>query len=87
MARRMPLTIDAEETICLAVQLRAAKSGVSSSDVVNAILRAALTAELAEAASVPTLVAVIQDLHVRCRTRLVYGSQRLVSSPGKLKKG
>ncbi len=76
MARLILLTIDTEETIRLAVELRAAQNGLSLSDVVNAILREALTAEITEASSGSSLAAVIQDLHER-RSRLANnGSHR-----------
>jgi plasmid stability protein len=80
MALLIPLTIRLEETLCFAVQLRAANCGASASDVVNAILRAALSAEIAEVSSVPPLAAVIQNLHELCRSRLAHESHRSVSS-------
>jgi len=84
MARPLPLTIDIEETTCLAVRLRAAREGVSPSDVVNALLRQALAAEIAEASGLPPLAAVLQNLHDRCRPRPANGSHRPVSSTGNL---
>jgi hypothetical protein len=86
MGNRIPLTIHTEEALCLAVQLRASKKGVSLSDVVNAILREALTHEIAETASMPPLAAIIQTLHESLQSRLTNGSHRLASSPGKLTK-
>jgi hypothetical protein len=59
------MTIDTEETIRQAVRLRAAKDGVAVSEVVNAILRKALAAEIEEASGVQPLAAVIQTHHDR----------------------
>ena len=84
MERLMPLTIYTVEAICLAVQRRAAKDGVSASDVVNAILRGALAAEIAEAAGAAPLASAIQNLFERCQPQPANGSHRPVSSPGKL---
>jgi hypothetical protein len=86
MARLMPLTIAIEETICLAVQLRAEKDGASSSDVVNAILRQVLTAEIVEVSGLAPLAALVQNLHDRCQSRPANGSHRPVLSPEKVRK-
>ena len=82
MARFVPLTVDVEEALCLAIQVRAAKCGVSPPDVVNAILRQALAAEIAEGSGVAPLAAVLQSLHDRCRSQRTNGSHRPVPSPG-----
>jgi hypothetical protein len=86
MARLIPLTIDIEEAICSAVQLRAAKDGATASEVVNAILGKALTAEIAEVSGLPPLTTLLQKLQQRFRSRLANGSQRPVSYPGELTK-
>jgi len=79
-----PLTIDADEALGRAVQRRAASCGISSSDVVNAILRKALDAELAEMSGVPPLAVVLQDLHHHWLARQTNGSTRPVGSPAEL---
>jgi hypothetical protein len=82
MARLIPLTVDTDETVYLAVQLRAAKCGVSSSEVVNAILRTILAAEIADVSGMPPLAALIQDLHERSRSRQANASPRPVLPAG-----
>jgi plasmid stability protein len=84
--RLMKLTIDTEDALGLAVQLRATRQGVSVSDVVNAILRKTLTAELSEVSGVPPLAAAFHNLHARRRPRPANGSQRPVSSAAKFSK-
>jgi hypothetical protein len=62
---RIPLTVEIEDAIRLAILARAAKEGASPSDVVNAALRKALAAEIDEASGVPPLATVIQNHHDR----------------------
>ncbi len=54
------LTIEMDETLYLALRLRAAKQRVEPSAMVDAILRATLAIEVQEAAGVPPLASVIQ---------------------------
>jgi hypothetical protein len=65
VTNRVTLTIDTEEVLHRAVALRAAKEGGSVADVVNGILRQALTAELHEVTGTPPLAVVIQAHHDR----------------------
>ena len=67
MAERIPLVVDTEEVLPRALRLRAAKDGGSLADVVNGILRQALTAEIDEVTGTPPLAAVIQAHHDRRR--------------------
>jgi plasmid stability protein len=62
MADTVRLTLDTDATIDLALRLRAAREGVSPSEVVDAILRKALAAEIGEAAGQPPMADVIQDV-------------------------
>jgi hypothetical protein len=65
MACQVPLTVLTEEAIVRALRLRAAKEGVRPEEAANALLRAALMAEIEEAAGLPPLADVIQDHHDR----------------------
>lgn len=65
MANRVTLVLDTDEVLHRAVALRAAKDGGSVADVVNGILRQALTAELDEVTGKPPLADVIQAHHDR----------------------
>ena len=49
MAERIRMIVDTEEEIRLAVKLAASAAGVSSSELVNNILRKALTNEIRDA--------------------------------------
>ena len=62
MTNPVPLTIQAEERIYAALRLRAAREDVAVADVVNDLLRKALAAEIEEAAGVPPLASVIQEV-------------------------
>lgn len=62
MGNAVCLTIDTEEVVRQAIQLRAAKEGVSVADVINDILRKALAGEIQEVAGVPPLADVIQNV-------------------------
>jgi hypothetical protein len=71
----VPLTVELEDTVRLAILTRAAKEGVSPSDVVNSVLRKALAAEIDQASGVPPLAAVIQNHHDRQQEVLRQQSQ------------
>jgi plasmid stability protein len=62
MNNTIPLSIVAAADVAPALRLRAEKEGRSPAAVVNAILRQALAAEMAEAAGSPSLADVIQDI-------------------------
>jgi plasmid stability protein len=72
VSNHVTLIIDTEDDLHRAVELRAAKEGGSIGDVVNGILRQALTAELDEVTGLPPLADVIQAHHDR---QLREGSQ------------
>ena len=63
MACLVPLTVLTEEVVVQALRLRAVKEGVRPEEVANALLRAALAAEIEEASGLPPLADVIQDHH------------------------
>jgi hypothetical protein len=65
MVCRVSLTFLTEEAIVRALRLRAAKEGVRPEEAASALLRAALAAEIEEAAGLPPLADVIQDHHHR----------------------
>lgn len=62
MTSVIPLTIHAEEGVSTALRLRAAREGAAVADVANDLLRKALAAEIEEAAGVPPLASVIQEV-------------------------
>jgi plasmid stability protein len=63
MSSQNPLVIDLDESIHRALQLRAAKDGLSPAEVVQTLLRKALGAEIEEVSGVPPLAAMIQNHH------------------------
>lgn len=56
------LLFDIDETLRLAIRMRASKEGQSEIEVVNGILRKALAAEVAEATGAVPLTVVIQNV-------------------------
>jgi plasmid stability protein len=62
MTNPLPLTIETDETLGVAIRLRAAKEGVSTEEVVSSILRKALAPEIEEATGTVPLAAVIQKV-------------------------
>jgi hypothetical protein len=65
MAKRVSLTIDTEEVLHQAIQLRAARENQVPGDIISAILRRALAAEIEEIGGMLPLAAVIQEHHDR----------------------
>jgi hypothetical protein len=62
MANSVPFTIELDQTLHSALLRRAAKQKTGAGDVVDAVLRRALTAEIEEAAGLPPLATVIQNV-------------------------
>ena len=81
MANPYQLTIDTEEILGRALRLRAAKEGVSPSEVANGILRKALAGEIEEASGVQPLAAVIQTV-MKTTGRGGRGSDCAAQHPG-----
>lgn len=54
MSNLVPMVVDSEEIVLIALQLRAAKERISPTRLVNALLRAGLQAEIAEVSSEPS---------------------------------
>jgi hypothetical protein len=65
MAKRVPLTIDTEEVLHQAIQLRAARENQVPDELLSAILRKAFAAEIEEIGGMLPLAAVIQEHHDR----------------------
>lgn len=53
MSNFVPIVVDSEEIILLALELRAAKEHMSPTRLVNAILRSGLQAEIEEVSNAP----------------------------------
>ena len=73
MAERVTLVVDTDDVLHRALGLRAARDGGSVAEVVNAILRQALAAEIDEVTGTPPLAAVIQAHHDRKLREAVQG--------------
>jgi hypothetical protein len=82
MACLVPLTVLTEEVIVRALHLRAAKEGVRPAEAANALLRAALAAEIEEAAAgLPPLAEVIQG-HLDREQQAMKGRSVRREAPG-----
>jgi hypothetical protein len=63
MPNVIPLQVELDETVQRAVGLRAAKENISAAEVIESVLRKALTAEIEEVSGVPPLADMIQNHH------------------------
>jgi plasmid stability protein len=62
MARTVPWSVETDETVLRALELRAAREGTSLSDALQAVLRQALAAEIDEVSGTVPLAAMIQKV-------------------------
>ncbi len=84
MTRPVQLLVDTDETLLLAVHRKAARQGVTASEVVNAVLRQALAPEIAEVGGAPPLAAVIQGMMRAARKPpSTFPTKEVRASPGR----
>jgi hypothetical protein len=79
MAKTVHWAVETDETVLRALELRANREGGNVSDVVESVLRQALTAEIDEVSGAVPLAAMIQTV-IRRQTRPLAPSPRTATN-------